>query len=255
MRIGSISVLAVATVVALAGCSGQRPAYSIERINRVLATAPGVAQPSKVVATEIAFARAAREDGQWTAFRSFAAPGAIIHGPDGPVAADRWLAAQNDPAQSNRRSPRAVWMSCDSMTAVSFGRFVDPEGLVGHFTTVWQRQPDASYRWVYAASALDDPQPPRRPAADPDDDAIVVTGIDSVQGHVAHCPTDAAAQSGPLEVVAETTRSDGGKSPDGSLRWRWEHRADGARRMIVHLLTDDGWTTPLDHRFDLSDGA
>ncbi|MDZ4274509.1 MAG: hypothetical protein U0995_00590, partial [Erythrobacter sp.] len=79
--------------LALAACAGgqQRRGPSPAVINRALATAPGGAQPSTIVATEIAFSRAARERGQWTAFRMFAAPGALLHGENGPFAIEPWL--------------------------------------------------------------------------------------------------------------------------------------------------------------------
>ena len=109
---------------------------SRERIERVLAGAPGQAQPSEIVAAEIAFARAARENGQWTAFREFLAPGALLHVRSGPIEADPWLAVQTDPPEAVQWGARSVWMSCDGALAVSQGRFREPDGTVGTFVTV-----------------------------------------------------------------------------------------------------------------------
>ena len=47
----------------LASCASGPPRTPVRVIERALAGAPGAAQPSKVVATEIAFARAAAQDG------------------------------------------------------------------------------------------------------------------------------------------------------------------------------------------------
>ena len=82
------AALLIGLAALLASCGGQqRPRIPEKVINRALAGAPGQAQPSEVVKAELEFARAAREDGQWTAFRALAAPGAIIHGRNGPIAA------------------------------------------------------------------------------------------------------------------------------------------------------------------------
>ena len=87
---------AILACAALAACaSNPGPTRSQrDRIERVLATSPGQAQPSKIVATEIAFSRAAREKGQWSAFAEYAASGAVIHGRNGPIGAAPWLASQ-----------------------------------------------------------------------------------------------------------------------------------------------------------------
>ena len=75
----------------------------------------------QVVATELAFARAAREDGQWTAFADFAAPNALIFGPEGALDAKSWLYRQENPAEAAKWRPHAVWSSCDGSLAVSRG--------------------------------------------------------------------------------------------------------------------------------------
>ena len=66
----SLSAIALlALVTGLAGCGPQKPSGPSDVvIERALQGAPGAAQPSSIVTTELAFARAAREKGQWTAF-------------------------------------------------------------------------------------------------------------------------------------------------------------------------------------------
>ncbi len=88
---------------------GQKPSQrTVAQINRALTNAPGAAQPSTIVAAELAFSRAARERGQWTAFRMFAAPGALLHGKNGPFPIEPWLATQIDPPAAVQWEPRAV---------------------------------------------------------------------------------------------------------------------------------------------------
>ncbi len=162
------AIAAVALAALLAACTSGPPRTPRAVIDRALATAPGAAQPSRVVAAELAFARAAREQGQWTAFRETVAPGGVIHGRTGPFAAEPWLAQQANPAQSVAWAPRAVWMSCDGKLAVTRGRLREPDGKVGTFATVWQQQSNGDYRWIYDIAGLDDPQPPagREPEGD-----------------------------------------------------------------------------------------
>src|SRR5690606_6301016 len=96
------------------------------------------ADPGKVIAAELAFARAALEKGQWTAFAEFAADDAVMFVPQ-PVDAGEWLRKQRDPAQAVRWQPHQVWSSCDGTLAVTKGAWQRPDASVGYFTTVWQR--------------------------------------------------------------------------------------------------------------------
>jgi len=230
----------------LAACAGSpKPSFRDSVINRALTGAPGQAQPSKVVAREIEFARAAREEGQWTAFRSFAAPGALIHGQQGTLVAETWLAGRANPAEAVQWEPRTVWMSCDGKLAVSQGRFTDPSGLVGNFHTVWQQQPNREYLWVYDGGSPDNPQPPPRETFEDGD--IVVTSIDAVRTDISHCfKRGEEMPTAPAVSLSDDYASGGGMSPDGTLQWRWEHHPDGRRKIMVNMLRRDGWQVALD---------
>lgn len=239
-------VLSLAALALLAACnSGPRQSIPDRIIDRALAGAPGQAQPGVIVAREIEFARAAREEGQWSAFRAFAAPDALLHGPAGTVQARQWLAGRSDPPASVQWEPRAVWMSCDGSLAVSQGRFRDPQGMVGNYYTVWERQPDGAYLWTYDMGAPDDPQPaPRQRFEDGD---IVVTSLDAVRAQIADCPRRADSVPTPPAFSLAGDFTHGGKvSPDGTLRWRWEHRATGERRLVVDYLHRGEWVSALD---------
>lgn len=243
----AIAFIACATLMpVLAACANTPgPRYSDSAIDRALATAGGAAQPGKIVAAESAFARAAREDGQWTAFRAFAAPGAIIHGSDGGVSAADWLAGRADPDEAVRWAPRAVMMSCDGVLAVSRGRFLTPESAVGTFVTVWQQRRDGEYRWVYDAATLDDPQPVREDDAPPGDDEIVVTALDMVQGRVADCDRGADTPALPAHFAERRAQDGTWIAPDGTLSFHWRHVDTGRREMSVLWLKDGAWGEAL----------
>ncbi|MFY7746408.1 MAG: hypothetical protein ACOVQY_13335 [Erythrobacter sp.] len=239
--------LIVAIPLGLTACAGSRPkGPPAAVINRVLTSAPGAGQPSKIVAAEIAFARAAREQGQWTAFRMFAAPGALLHGGNGPFPIEPWLATQTDPPQAVQWEPRTVVVSCDGALAVSQGRSREPDGTVGNFVTVWERQPDGNYRYVFDAGGPDVPQPPPKKPVE-GEGGIVVTAMDAVLGLVASCPRGGSAIPPPPPIpVGEDGKTDARLSRDGTLRWRWEHRADGTRFAAAEYFYEGRWLTAFE---------
>ncbi|MEL6488255.1 MAG: hypothetical protein AAFQ13_14070 [Pseudomonadota bacterium] len=163
MRFSSASLLFI-TALALSACTSgqQRRGPPTKVINRVLATAPGAAQPSAIVKTEIAYANAAKAEGQYTAGLNFAAPGALLHGRNGPVSFEQLAGALPNPDKATEWGAKTVVMSCDGALALSLGRFRDAQGFVGNYVTTWVRQKDNSYRWSYDVAGRDDPQPPPR---------------------------------------------------------------------------------------------
>ncbi len=278
MRLRPLATLTALSLMAGACAQSGPPRAVLKQIDRILENAPGKAQPSKIVAVEAAFERMAVEDGQWTAFRAFAAPGAVIHLPSGPENASTFLAGRSDPDASVRWDTRGVWVSCDARLAISRGRLETAGGLVGTFVTVWQLQDDGQYRWVYDVGAPDDPQPAALPEDRATADVIVVEGLDVVQGHVADCVRSARPPGGerpegpgrawppsgpPPEARPPETQSvempappqfsapAGAQasqfaSPDGTLRWQWVHGPDGARRVVANYLAEGQWRTAID---------
>lgn len=249
------SILLCSIAFALSGCATDRGPREAEipgireRVSRKdMPRLKPVGDPTRVAATDIAFARMARDQGQWTAFAEYSAPGAQLHGRNGPIEARPWLAAQQNPPVSVRWAPTAVWSSCDGSLAVSFGRSLDPEGIVGSYATVWQLQDDRTYRWIYDGGTPDNPQPPPRPAdVVADKDTIVVDALTAIDGRVADCPRGGGElPAARIPILEEGTREGGGESADRTLNWRWEHQADGTRRVVVRWLRDGAWQQALD---------
>ena len=239
-----VAAIALSAAVSACGSPGPRgPSNAV--IARTLSTAPGAAQPSTIVATELAYARAAKETGLFTAGAQYAAPGAVLHGRNGPVPFRTLTTTLNDPAVATQWAPRLVVKSCDGSLALSQGRYLDGEGMVGNYVTVWALQSDGSYKWSYDVAGPDVPQPP--PREEFEDGAIVVTAIDLVEGLIATCPGDNQTIPPPPPIpVGEEGAADAQLARDGTLRWRWEHRADGTKYVTAQYFYLGEWLTAIE---------
>jgi hypothetical protein len=168
------------------------------------ATAP------KAVEAERAFARMAQIEGQWTAFRAYAAPEAVMFVPE-EVNAQQWLKDRDDPPQSVMWWPAKAFVSCDGNTAVTTGPWIRQGGRSGgFFTTVWRKRSDGSWKWVLDHGDL---LSSRRAAGD------------EVEVSRATCG----------ELHPEAREGWQGTSDDNSLRWRWQVETDGSRTFEAQL--------------------
>ena len=105
--------------------------------------------PMSAIDAERAFAADAQKEGQWTAFRRYAAPDAVMFVPE-KVNAQAWLKDRVDPPTSVYWWPGRSYVSCDGSVAVNTGPWVRGYGkAVGYFTTVWVRQADGGWKWIY----------------------------------------------------------------------------------------------------------
>lgn len=216
-------LLAATLSLALSACAGgQRgPRYN-------MALKP-VANPSQVIAAELAFARLAQDRGQWAAFRATAADEAEMFVPQRTKAAD-WLKGRGEPAVAVKWQPHAVWSSCDGSAAVTRGSWHSPNGA-GHFATVWRRQKDGGYKWVADMSLSTertDPAP------------------EMVQASVADCPKQPETPD-VGGIVAGTSGADiqSGTSADNTLAWTTTVMPDGTRQISVRLWKDGTWRPVL----------
>ena len=179
------------------------------------ATAP---PPVTAIDAERAFAADAQKLGQWTAFRKWAADDARMFTPQ-PVNAQEFLKPLKDPPVAVFWWPGRSYVSCDGTYAVNTGPWVREWGKsVGYFTTVWQRQPDGGWKWIYDAGD-------ELPAARAEGGDIAPTQ--------ASCDSDQAGL--PPFFVSRGSQVDTGRSPDRTLVWHWEVKADGSRRFRAFL--------------------
>lgn len=218
----NIRAIARTLVLALAVCAGSGDArkYSLRP----------TANPSAVVAAELAFAREAQEKGQWAAFRDYAADDAVMFVPQ-QVQAKGWLKGRAEPAVAVKWQPYVVWMSCDGSLAVTKGAWQRPTG-VGYFTTVWRRQKNGDYKWV-----LDQGDELAQPLPEPE----------MIAGEVADC-----SKAAPPDIPAEAGRTVGW-SDDKTLQWIVEVKPDNSRSFKVHRWTGSGYEEAL--RSDVAAGS
>lgn len=220
---------------------------AVSQAQRTVERLPSIGDPGRVAAADFAFARMAREEGQWTAFAATAAPGAMLHGRNGLIEAAPWLAQQNDPERSVVWAPNTVWSSCDGTLAISFGRFQNAEGRVGSYVTAWEWQRSGrEYKWIYDMGGEDNPQPPPPEEPDIPEGAIIVPGLTGINGMTADCPQQGGGFAESAIDLPSGIDWAVKNSADGSLTYRWEHHADGTRRVVVDWIREGEWQTALD---------
>jgi hypothetical protein len=181
------------------------------------------ANPSAVIAAEIAFAKLAQEKGQWTAFRATATKDAAMFAPQLVLTQD-FLKKKADPPVAVKWQPHQVWSSCDGSLAVTRGAWQRPDST-GYFTTVWQRQKDGKYKWV-----LDQGEALPMPLDAPD--MIVAKVADCPPGFRGKTSKPPKLPPAPLDPAHRS-----GKSDDGTLTWDVTVTPEGARRFVVTMAS------------------
>ena len=193
----------------------------------LLMLAAQAAQPTAVDA-ERAFAMAAERDGNWTAFRRYAAPSATMFTPQ-PVDAQTFLKPLKDPPEPIRWSPTASWASCDGRWAVNTGEWRQVDGSVGFFSTVWTKRAEG-WRWIVDGG-----------------DALATARAAVAEPAVRRALCEGRPK--PLaRVQYREGASDQRSSPDGTLGYRWHVSGSGARTFEAWLWTGRGWEQVLDDR-------
>lgn len=183
---------------------------------------PLAANPSAVIAADLALARAAQEQGQWTALAERAAADATLYVPE-PVNALQWLKGRANPPVPDRWQPHQAWSSCDGSLAATHGARQAPDGAPGQYLTVWQRQRNGSYKWL-----LDVAGPVAQPLARPD----------MLPATVADCARSGTASGTPS--APDTSLSWQVGTPDGTGRPVDLYLVRGGeRRAVLHFMAKD----------------
>ena len=220
-RLACHALLAALAATLLAGCAPGGPSA---RGNRLDLGGPRerdfvTANPSAVIAAELEFARAAREDGTWTAFREYSTEDALWPAP-ALSNVRRDLAGTPDPAEAIVWGPDAVWVSCDGSFALSTGPATYPNGRRSRFATIWQRQRDGDYRWV-----LDQGFDLEAGYAEPE----------MIGARVAECAAGTERSRWRRPEVRRSAAWGSGRSNDGTLEWTTAIAADCTRTLTVRV--------------------
>jgi hypothetical protein len=134
------------------------------------AFAQGPADPAPVIAAERAFAARAAEVGVAPSFAEFSAPDAVVFAPD-PVDAHALYVSQPKPKAPKEGGSHLAWWPNWAGIARSgdLGFTTGPAEVNGkrtvHYFTVWAKQPDGAWRWVYDGGADSDPSHAAGPGA------------------------------------------------------------------------------------------
>jgi len=183
----------------------------------ILALLLAAAQPQSAIDAERAFVADAQTLGQWTAFRKYATDDAVMFVPQ-QVNAQAFLKDRKDPPASVYWWPGKSFVSCDGSYAVNTGPWVRQYGkAVGYFTTVWKRQPDGSWKWIYDGG--DGLETARAEGGD------IKPTIASCEGKAAGAP--------PVVLFDADTKIGSGGSADRTLEWLWQVRPNGERSLTV----------------------
>ncbi len=175
--------------------------------------AADTADPAVVAAMEREFAAYAAEHGWFEAFRRYSAPDGQMAGPSGIAT----VAASLEGAPAGDRSlawwPRLAGIARSGDLGFTTGSFsIDAARTPrGQYFTVWKRQPDGTWRWVFdggPGSVLD-------PAAESTPDA-----------KVAAFPIAAGGVGSAAEAVRQVQALEGGIATAGDLA---KHLASDAR--------------------------
>lgn len=193
------------------------------------------------VAAERAFAARAQQVGQWTAFREYAEPSAVMFNPQA-VWAHEFLKGRKDPPRSVEWWPARSFVSCDRRSAVNTGPWlIRDRNQHGYFTTVWLKQSDGGWKWtVDGGDELKAPL--RRPRR--------ATVRRASCGNLKAIASAYRAETVPTERIAGKPPADGGqgRSADGTLIWEWRVARDGSRRFETKLWNGRAYVTALDQQ-------
>ena len=168
---------------------------------------------------ERAFAADAQKLGQWTAFRKWSIDDARMFTPQ-PVTAHEFLAGKDNPPAALTWSPGQSMVSCDGGHAVNLGPWTSASGKAyGYFTTVWVRQPDRTWKWVYDGG--DTLTKPLAAVARPAIRRATCMGKALPLPKAAPLPTGFSGGQG--------------ESADHTLHWTWTVSPKGDRRFAAQL--------------------
>lgn len=207
-------------------------------IGALASAQPTTARPMTAIEAERAFAAEAQAKGQWTAFRHWADPTAVMFTPQA-VWAQQFLNDRKDPPTSVAWAPDRSVVSCDGRTAVSTGVWRDDSGATGGFYTVWMRQQSGDWRWTVDGLA---------PSTAKTLPARATTIRASCVNRAAAARVFAATTAATAGLTQPPGDAGQGRSADGTLTYRWTVSPDGARRFTLRRWDGRAYRVATDMR-------
>jgi hypothetical protein len=124
--------------------------------------------PAEVVAAEREFAADAQKRGWIAAFNTYAAPDAITFQPDAVNVHTSLARQSNEPADRSLKW-WPIWAGIASSGELGFttGPYAVGDAAFGHYFTVWAKQADGNWRWIYDGGPRNDARSPFGPESEP----------------------------------------------------------------------------------------
>ena len=198
----------------------------------------GLAPVVTAVDAERAFAADAQRMGQWSAFRKWADPTAVMFTPQATWA-QGWLKGLANPRPSVRWAAAQSFVSCDGRTAVNTGMWRGTNNS-GTFTTLWLRQKSGGWRWTVDGGdevARRGPLPAR----------AVVRQASCANPELRRKQVEAAYEA-PINRAQPPGDTGFTRAADATLLYQWKVTPTGAREQLAKLWTGTRFETVLDQR-------
>ena len=198
------------------------------------------APPVTALDAERAFAAEAQSKGQWTAFRHWADPTAVMFTPQA-VWAQQFLKDKPDPAHAPRWAPSDSYVSCDGRTAVNVGQWrgTGSPSSSGSFATIWMRQASGDWRWTVDGGA------PAKVTALPGRARTVRASCANPAGAAR---AFAASTSATAALEAPPGDAGQGRSADGTIAYKWTVAPNGERHFTVRQWGGSAYRVVVDQR-------
>lgn len=164
------------------------------------------ASPAPVIEAERAFAARAGEIGWIPAFRAYAAPDGELAQPNGYANAPAELATTEDDGNHNLFWwPAYAGISRDADFGFTTGpvSFDEARTPRGHYFTVWRRQPDGGWKWIYDGGVGPIAEPNQIAPGAAEVPALPVSTVGGGRADTASAEVRALEQSGALAYAAD----------------------------------------------------
>jgi len=202
----------------------------------IIALLLAAAPVATAVDAERAFAADAHRLGQWTAFRKWADPGAVMFTPQATWA-QGWLRGRRNPQEALEWWPEQSFVSCDGRTAVNTGPW-RLANATGYFTTLWIR---GARGWRWNVNGGDETGKATIPPK-------LTVRRAACSNRALRLKQIEAAYRAPINRAQPPGDTGYNQSADGTLLYQWKVTPNGARQQQAKLWTGRRFELVLDQK-------